>query len=100
MSFDPHTAAAIAAMAIVTAGTRLAGLWFVKVIRPHGRFAAALEAVPAAVLMSVIAPTIFLKGPAEAIAAAITLALAFRLPMMAAVVGGVLSVVALRHLLY
>jgi uncharacterized membrane protein len=99
MSIDPATILAIAAMAVVTAATRLAGLWLVRVVQPAGRVAAALEAVPAAVLMSVIAPTIFLKGPAEAIAAAVTLLVAFRAPMMVAVVAGVACVVALRHVL-
>jgi uncharacterized membrane protein len=96
---DPIILLAIAAMAVVTAFTRVAGLWLVRVLKPSGRMAAALEAVPAAVLMSVIAPAVFLNGAAEAIAAAVTLVLAFRLPMMAAVVGGVGCVVALRYLL-
>jgi len=96
--FDASTVAAIAAMAVVTAATRLGGLWLARAIPPHGRLATALEAVPAAVLMSVIAPAVFLQGPAEAMAAAITLVLAFRAPMMVAVVGGVLAVVALRQI--
>ncbi len=99
MSMDPATLMAIAAMAVVTWCTRVAGLWLVRYVPLTGRGAAALEAVPAAVLMSVIAPMVFLTGPAETIAAAITLFAAFRLPLMAAVIVGVGAVVALRLLL-
>jgi uncharacterized membrane protein len=59
----------------------------------------ALDAVPPAVLMAVIAPTVFATGPAETIASAITLVAAFRLPLLTAVVIGVVSVVGLRMLL-
>ena len=40
MSIDPATILAIAAMAAVTAATRLAGLWLVRVVQPAGRVAA------------------------------------------------------------
>lgn len=96
MTIDPASLMAIAAMAVVTWATRVAGLWLVRFAPLTGRGAAALEAVPAAVLMSVIAPMVFMTGPAETIAAGITLAAAFRLPLMAAVLVGVASVVALR----
>ncbi len=99
MSIDPSTLAAIAAMAVVTWLTRVAGLWLVRFIPLSGRGAAAFEAVPAAVLMSVIAPMVFMTGPAESIAAGVTLVAAFRLPLMLAVLLGVASVVALRLLL-
>lgn len=96
---DGPTFAAIAAMAIVTWLTRVTGLWMVRFIPLTGRAAAALEAVPAAVLMSVIAPTVFLTGPAEALAAAITLVAAMRLPLIVAVVCGVAAVVGLRAMI-
>ena len=99
MNVDPATLAAIAAMAIVTWGTRVAGLWLVRFIPLTGRGVAALEAVPTAVLMSVIAPMVFMTGPAETIAASITLLAAFRLPLMAAVLVGVAAVVGLRLVL-
>jgi uncharacterized membrane protein len=99
MSIDPATLAAIVAMAVVTWGTRVAGLWLVRFVPLTGRGAAAIEAVPAAVLMSVIAPMVFMTGPAETIAAGLTLLAAFRLPLMAAVLVGVGSVVVLRLLL-
>ena len=98
--FDPATVLAIAAMAAVTCATRVAGLWLVRVFTIEGRNAAALEAVPAAVLMSVIAPMVFMTGPAETLAAAITLFAAFRLPLMAAVAIGVGAVVLLRAAIF
>jgi len=99
MTVDPASLAAIAAMAVVTWATRVAGLWFVRFVPLSGRGAAALEAVPAAVLMSVIAPMVFMTGPAEALAAALTMLAAFRLPLIAAVVIGVGAVVMLRMVL-
>lgn len=99
MTVDPATLAAIAAMAVVTWATRVAGFWFVRFVPLSGRGAAALEAVPAAVLMSVIAPMVFMTGPAETLAAGVTLLAAFRLPLIAAVVAGVGTVVVLRMFL-
>lgn len=96
MSIDTATLAAIIGMAVVTWGTRVAGLWLMRFVPAGGRGAAALEAVPAAVLMSVIAPMVFMTGTAETIAAAITLLAAFRLPLLVAVLIGVGAVVALR----
>ena len=100
MMFDPATVLAIAAMAVVTWATRVAGLWLVRVFTIEGRNAAALDAVPAAVLMSVIAPMVFMTGPAETLAAGVTLFAAFRLPLMAAVAIGVGAVVLLRAAIF
>jgi uncharacterized membrane protein len=47
----------------------------------------------------VIAPTALTTGWAEALAAAITAVAAFRLPLLATVAVGVVSVVALRNVL-
>ena len=96
MSLEPSTLLAIAAMAIVTYATRIGGFWIVRFVPVAGRWRAALEAVPAAVLMSVIAPMVFMTGPAESIAAAVTLLAAMRLPLIVAVIAGVVSVVMLR----
>jgi uncharacterized membrane protein len=98
-SVDPTTVVAILAMAGVTYFTRFAGLVLVRFVTLRGRTRAALEAVPAAVLMAVIAPTVFAQGPAEAIAAAVTAVAATRLPMLATIAIGTASVVALRYAL-
>jgi uncharacterized membrane protein len=61
---------------------------------------AALDALPPAVLMAVIAPVILATGPVETIAAAITAVVAFfRLPLAVTIVVGIVSVVALRAIL-
>ncbi len=99
MSLDPQTILAILAMAVATYLTRVAGLWLLALANVKGRTRAALDAVPPAVLMAVIAPTVFATGLAETIAAGITLLAAFRLPLLVAVAIGVASVVALRMLL-
>ena len=65
--------------------------------RVTGRSKAALDALPPAVLMAVIAPVILTTGWAESIAAAVTAVAAyFRLPLTVASVIGIVSVVVLR----
>ncbi|WP_455374169.1 AzlD family protein [Limibacillus halophilus] len=99
MTLDWLTLVTILGMAGATYLTRVAGFWMIARLSLKGRLAAALEAVPGAVLMAVIAPTILLQGPAEALAAAVTLLLAWRLPILVAVIGGVASVVLFRLVL-
>jgi uncharacterized membrane protein len=66
-------------------------------VNVEGRTKAAFDALPPAILMAVIAPTILATGIAETIAAAITAASAFlRLPMTVTVLVGMGSVVLLR----
>ena len=97
MTLDPATLLAIAGMAIVTYINRLSGLVLVRFVRLEGRTKAALDALPPAILMAVIAPMALARGPAETAAAVITVIAALRLPLIAAVAIGVASVVALRH---
>ncbi|MFW6076467.1 MAG: AzlD family protein [Hyphomicrobiales bacterium] len=99
MTLDPVTLVAIAGMAIVTYLNRVSGLVLVRFVRLEGRTKAALDALPPAILMAVIAPMALTEGPAETAAAGITVIAAMRLPLIAAVVIGVASVVALRHLI-
>ena len=100
MSGDWLTIATIIAMAAATYLTRIGGLYLMKGITVKGRLKAALDALPPAVLMAVIAPTVLATGPAETIAAAITAGAAcLRLPMRAVVAIGVAAVIALRALL-
>jgi len=96
---DPLTLAAIAAMALATWLTRFAGYWLVRRATVSGRLAAALDAVPGAILTAIIAPMAFATGAAESGAALLTVLLALRLPLIVAVAGGCLGVVVLRLLL-
>jgi uncharacterized membrane protein len=99
MTVDMTTLLAILAMAAVTYVTRIAGLFVADRLVLTGRAKAAFDAIPPAVLVAVIAPTALTTGWAEAIAAAITAIAAFRLPLLATVAVGVVSVVVLRHLI-
>jgi uncharacterized membrane protein len=94
---DVWTLLAIAGMGLATYATRLSGFVLLSGFNPRGRLKAALDALPPAILVSVIAPAVLLTGPAETGAAMITAAAAwFRLPLAVIIVIGVASVVALR----
>ncbi|MEO3428034.1 AzlD domain-containing protein [Pelagibius sp. CAU 1746] len=99
MQLDPLSLAAILAMAASTYFTRIFGYWLVRRRTVTGRMASALEAVPGAILTAIIAPMAFATGAAESGAALLTVLLALRLPLIVAVAGGCLAVVALRALL-
>jgi uncharacterized membrane protein len=97
MAIDSLTLAAIAGMALATYATRAGGFAIMRFMKVEGRLKAALEAMPPAILMAVISPTILATGWAETLAAAIAaLAAIARLPLIAVVAIGVVSVVLLR----
>jgi uncharacterized membrane protein len=97
MSVDPLTLLAIAGMAIATYATRVAGLFLMQFVSVKGRTKAAFDALPPAILMAVIAPTILATGIAETLAAIITaIAAILRAPMIVTILIGVASVVFLR----
>ena len=98
MSLDPMVLAAFAAMAGATYLTRIAGFWLVRRVRLSGPLAGALAAMPGSILVALIAPTVLSTGPAESGAALVTVVLAWRLPPLVAIAGGVAAVVALRSL--
>ena len=100
MSLDLITLLAIAGMALATYATRLSGLYLMRGVTMTGRIKTALDALPPAILMAVIAPTILATGIAETIAAAITAVVALlRMPLVVVILIGVVSVVLLRMLL-
>ncbi|MGE6782088.1 AzlD family protein [Ensifer adhaerens] len=99
MTVDLNTVLAIVAMAVATIATRIGGLVLIRYVTIGENQKRALEAIPPAVLMAVIAPTAFVTGPAETIAAAATAVAAMRLPLLASVAIGVVSVALLRLLL-
>lgn len=96
MSLDLHTFLAILAMAGATMLTRVSGVFLLRYLSIGEETREALDAIPPAVLMAVIAPTAFATGWAETIACGITALAATRLPLLVCVVVGVMSVVALR----
>ena len=87
----------ILCMGLVTYGGRLAGYWLLQGRPVKGRVKAALDAVPPAILTSVIAPTVFLGRWPEMLAGALTLVAALlRLPLLMVIAIGVGSVALLR----
>jgi uncharacterized membrane protein len=96
MTLDPHTFLVIAAMAVATVLTRLGGLVLIRFVTVGPKQKRALEAIPPAVLMAVIAPTALVTGPAETLAAFATALVATRLPLLAAVAAGVIVVAVAR----
>ncbi len=99
MSVDLNALLAILAMAVATVATRIGGLVLIRYVTIGENQKRALEAIPPAVLMAVIAPTAVVAGPAETIAAALTAVAATRLPLLASVAVGVVSVALLRQVL-
>ena len=95
-ALDGWTLLVIAAMALVTYATRVTGVLLVRFVPVSGRVAAALEAIPGAVLIALIAPMVLTTGLAETLAAVVTLGLTARTPPIVAIIGGVACVVALR----
>ncbi|MBI3453556.1 MAG: AzlD domain-containing protein [Rhodospirillales bacterium] len=72
MSDDTLAILAIAGMAAATYFTRASGLWLARRFPLSPRVAAILEYVPGTVIVSLIAPTVLTRSPAEAIAAGVT----------------------------
>lgn len=96
MTIDINTVLAILAMAAATILTRVSGIFLVRYLTISDETREALDAIPPAVLMAVIAPTALATGWAETIACAVTALAAMRLPLLPAVALGVATVVGLR----
>jgi uncharacterized membrane protein len=100
MTLDPTVLFTILGMAAVTYATRAGGLLLMRRVTLSGRLESWLQAIPGAVLVSIVAPTILVKGLPEFLAAILTVLVAFRtgsLPL--AMVAGVVAVWGLRLLL-
>lgn len=91
---------AILGMAVATYATRVSGFYLLRGLNMTGRAKAALDALPPAILMAVIAPVVLATGVAETVAAGITAVAAYmKLPLVVVIVIGVASVVGLRLVL-
>jgi uncharacterized membrane protein len=96
MTLDLTTLLAVFAMAAATIFTRISGLVLIRYVEIDENRRTAIEAIPPAVLMAVIAPTAFATGWAETLACVVTAIAATRLSMLASVVVGVAAVALLR----
>ena len=100
MNLGARTLLIILCVGLATYGTRLAGYWLLRNATITGRTKAALDAVPPAILMAVIAPTVFMQGWPEKIAGAVTLAAALmRLPILVIIILGATTVGLLRYVM-
>ena len=99
MGFSPGTVIAIVLMALATYATRAGGLWLASRFELSERAGAWLDQIPGAILVSLVAPAVLTGGPAEALAAVAVVLVAVRTGSLpAAMVVGVVAVVALRAL--
>ena len=97
MTIDLWTMLTIAAMGVVTYGTRIGGFLLLRNRHLSPRSLAVLEAVPGCVLISVIAPRFVSDKPAELLALAVTLLAAWRLPLLPTVLISIVATGLLRH---
>ena len=95
-ALDTNTLLAILAMAAATILTRISGVFLIRFLSIGDEMREALDAIPPAVLMAVIAPTALATGWAETIACATTAIAALKLPLLPSVAVGVVTVVAMR----
>ena len=97
MNISPVTLFAIVLMALATYATRAGGLWLASRFDLSERAGAWMEAIPGAILVSLVAPVVLTGGPAEALAALAVVVVAVRTGSLpAAMVTGVVAVVAFR----
>lgn len=98
LDFNPHMVLLILAAAVVTFLTRIGGyILIVKMTRIPPRVEAALNAVPAAVLTTLVAPAFFIGGWDTKIAMLAALLIGLRYPSTYMLVAGWIVVMAWRH---
>ena len=96
--FDPHMVMLIAAAAVVTFLTRIGGyILIVKMTRIPPRVEAALNAVPPAVLTTLVAPAFFIGGWDTRVAMLAALLVGLRYPSTYMLVAGWIVVMAWRR---
>lgn len=96
MSISLDALLAILAMAAATMACRLAGLVLPAHLIGTGRLARAFDAMPVAILSAILAPLLLTRGAADALAGAVVILAAARLPMIAVIAIGVGAAAAAR----
>lgn len=87
----------IAGMALVTYLTRAGSFWLMAYLPPSPRLNAWLRALPGALLVALVTPTLTREGPTGVAAAGAAVLVAMRTKnTLAAMVAGLVTVVALR----
>lgn len=91
---------AFLAMAAVSYGIRVAGFLVGGRMHEHPRLRAALDQLPAAILIALVVPSLTRAGPAEWLAAALVAVLAWYVDLLLIpLAAGVVAVVLLRGVL-
>ncbi|MFD1586336.1 AzlD family protein [Halorientalis brevis] len=94
---DPVTVGVILAMASVTYLTKAGGLWLLGRVDLSARAEAGLEALPGAVVVSILAPSVVTAGPPTWLAAGVVVLVAWRTEnVLAALLVGVSALLLLR----
>lgn len=97
MTADAALIALFVWLGLITWATRLAGWALARHLNLPPRGRAALEAVPGAILMALIAPAVVNGGPAAWTGAAVAaVCLKLRVPAFATVIAGVGMAIAIR----
>ena len=78
MFSNTDTMLVIFGMAIATYITRVSGFYLVSRVKVSGRLEIFLNAIPGAVLVSIVAPTVLASGPAESVASLATVLIAWK----------------------
>ncbi|WFU11011.1 AzlD family protein [Rhizobium sp. CB3090] len=96
--FDPHMVLLILAAAVVTFLTRIGGyILITRMTRIPPRVEAALNAVPAAVLTTLVAPAFFIGGWDTKVAMAVALLVGLRFSPTLMLIAGWMVVMVWRH---
>ena len=96
--FDPHMVLLILAAAVVTFLTRIGGyILITRMTRIPPRVEAALNAVPAAVLTTLVAPAFFIGGWDTKVAMAVALLVGLRFSPTFMLIAGWMVVMVWRH---
>lgn len=100
LALDPLVVGVIGAMAVATYATKAGGLWLLDGVDLSDRTRAGLEAVPGAIVVSILGPELAAAGPAEWSAGGVAVLVAWRTDSLAlALVTGVGAVLAFRSVL-
>lgn len=100
IELDPFVVAVIAAMGVATYVTKAGGLWLLGKVDLSPRVEAGLEALPGAIIVSILAPELVGGTLATWLAAAVVLVVAWRTDSITVSLGaGVVAILALRTVL-
>ncbi|SEW03261.1 AzlD family protein [Natrinema salifodinae] len=97
LALDPLVVGVIVAMTVVTALTKVGGLWLLRRIDVSERLEAGLSVLPGAIVIAILGPELAEGGPAEWAAAGVVLVVMWRTEsILASLCAGVGAVVLFR----